>query len=40
MKKAILVTILIILGLTLFRILLSNLGLFLILILIGIIVFK
>ncbi len=40
MKKAILVAILIILGLTLFRILLSNLGLFLILILIGIIVFK
>lgn len=40
MKKAILVAILIILGLTLFRILLSNLGLFLILVLIGIIIFK
>ena len=39
MKKAILVAILIILGLTLFRILLSNLGLFLILVLVGIIVF-
>lgn len=40
MKKAILVAILIILGLTLFRVLLSNLGLFLILVLVGIIVFK
>jgi hypothetical protein len=40
MKKAILVALLIILGLTLFRILLSNLGLFLILVLIGIIIFK
>ena len=40
MKKAILVAILIILGLTLFRVLLSNLGLFLILVLVGNIVFK
>lgn len=40
MKKAILVAILIILGLTLFKILLSNLGLFLILVLVGIIILK